>query len=1328
MTINYVSSKHKKPIKLNKSNLQLLKLIGDLGFVNLNQLDMLWSVICHYPTCFTRSILREWISYDGLLKKIDKPKTKRPSNLSRAIYHLTNNAKLFLAKNDIWPTSAVNAPNIGFNSHNEQAIEVIVQGIYAAAFKYQVLGTANQLFKDTKHHSYVITNPNFIEEQIIVNKTLKAPDGAGAQQTSGAKSKGRTVAGPQQASPVEQDSRTMPPILTNTATTDKTINDKTRINETVQKRLPDWLASYLPNNGNITDTLPLLTNHLGRLLIDGVLVPSIVITDNPSNRHSERINHKQSIPYAETNKSISNNNIDLANNPIRDKLSNVPTISAISNHQASMLYPFVNKTALAGKDTKGSLTRKTHREDSLSEATGKLRSTATQFLNSDGLGDAWLKLSRKTPGLSLYKVLNCLNPGLSSYCHLKGMLNTGAKVALWLTAYHELKTGDELKHSKNKMLRSVAITPHRKPRKHRQNKREPHLKQTNTEVQSNSNRANKRSQEAVRDFFSDAQREQSINDHLEVYADRQWRESYDIEDFTSKKKQGTQGNDNDTDLQGLEDFFGIKEFSKPEGKQPAKIKSRGTNSLKGTPNKETVNDDYIDYLAEESSLDTDPSVFLSQEQKDNQDHQKESSQEDTQEGATLHTTFPSKEVIMRQDSEHIEQAKGHQDTVAPHKNHSQRDNKAVIHRKVTTNKAHQMSNKAANNEAGKYANSEGSFNTPKRKKSASAPVEALPQTPLPAVPSATHPLNYNYPNQNNSLNIQIAYSTDSPSSLLTPHKIQSTYNLTSSHLVDFQHPIDWSHLLWPQINIYLKLAQINLRHWSHHLDRLTFTDSQSSTHEEIKLHRFSELNSKTLTRDLNLINNTAFRLDDYNFSPFNRQFGNSFAEKNELPFVADMMVSFNRHHVRHELFIELDNRTETNDRQANKILNYLQYAIKHPNKDIEVIIAVTDGSLSSNRVKKFSNVGRKLGNLANRIMQTFVIQNGKRVYLADLYQKASNLQVRLCGVSETYLDVAEYLLGSNYFPDYLVSLNKLVKVMNKETDWQAKFVPSQMFKELLDNPELLTQVEGMNGCKYRNDKTKGLKRYLPAEKVNQQNVWGNIVFSYPKANISYQQPVLFGHEHELNTVMETYNLSYLAKKSSQYGYPIVIYPHRERLITSVSLPLFKSLISWSDYYGFRQPLIVQPRFSQKDSLQLRQELRWLTIQYARTIHQFFLKVDSQLVLAQRERYYQNHFSFLDIESLRPARSLNELHQLAKKLPQSEFVNQLQLNELPKYLINQLLSRWPRGLYSSPIISSLPYWNNQIEETEHSVKEHYEFSEFFYNLDSVLPDSRTQPKI
>ena len=415
------------------------------------------------------------------------------------------------------------------------------------------------------------------------------------------------------------------------------------------------------------------------------------------------------------------------------------------------------------------------------------------------------------------------------------------------------------------------------------------------------------------------------------------------------------------------------------------------------------------------------------------------------------------------------------------------------------------------------------------------------------MPSAEQTLSYCFPNHEDSLNIKITSSpaVNDSSFLLTPHQIQNNYHFLSTKPFNFHKVTDWSHLMWSQIAIYLKLAELNFRHFSHHLDHLQFTDSSTHLREKPAVRRFAELNANVLTRDLSLINNPAFCLDDFDFSPFNRQFKNEFAEKNELPFVADMMISFNRHHQRHELFVELDNRTESNDRQANKILNYLQYAIKHPKKDIEVIFAVTDGSLSSNRVKNFANVGRKLGNLANRIMQTFVVQNGQQVYLADLYQQASNLQVRLCGVSEAYLDVAEYLLGSNYFPDYLISLNQLIKTMNNQTDWKASFHPNQMFKGLLENPSLLTQVEGMNhNTSYRNHESKSLKRYLPESVINQQGVWGTIVFSYPKANISYQQPVLFGHEHELNTVMETYNLSYLAKKSSQHGYPIVIYPHR----------------------------------------------------------------------------------------------------------------------------------------------------------------------------------------
>lgn len=619
---------------------------------------------------------------------------------------------------------------------------------------------------------------------------------------------------------------------------------------------------------------------------------------------------------------------------------------------------------------------------------------------------------------------------------------------------------------------------------------------------------------------------------------------------------------------------------------------------------------------------------------------------------------------------------------------------------------------------------------PESPKSSSAPVEALYQTSLPAVPSAYDRLLYSYPTPKHHLKVELRQALSESTSINnieTPHDNRSRYYLDSSKQLWLHHRIKWESLLWSQITITLQLAQFNLRQFSNQLKHLKFVDSVSKNND-IRPLRFHELADGKLMRELSLINNLSLNLNDYDFSPFNRQFGNTFAKKNDLPFVADMMVSFNRHHQRHELFVELDNRTETNDRQASKIFNYLQYAIKHPDKDIEVIFAVTDGSLSSNRVKSFSNVGRKLGNLANRIMQTYVNQNGHRVYLADLYQQASNLQVRLCGVSEAYVDVAEYLLGSNYFPDYVYSLNQLVHTMNQQTDWQATFIPNRMFKSLLKRPDLFTQVEGMNHAHYLNHRTKGLLRYLPTNQINRQNVWGKIIFSYPKADITYQQPVVFGHEHELSTIMETYNLSYLAKKSNQYGYPIVLYPHRERKLTSVSLPLFKSQINWSEYYGFRQPLIVQPRFGKQSSWQLRHELRWLTLQYARVIYQFFLKDKDQVSLLQKQRYYQDRLFFPEIDELHPARSFDELHRLTQQLSQDNFINQLQLNELPHSLIDKLLARWPQGPYSLPIIRDLPYWNNQVEAHEHEVKAQYQFTDFLHNIDSVLPDSRTQPRL
>ncbi|GAA3638700.1 hypothetical protein GCM10022297_16210 [Lactobacillus hamsteri] len=58
-------------------------------------------------------------------------------------------------------------------------------------------------------------------------------------------------------------------------------------------------------------------------------------------------------------------------------------------------------------------------------------------------------------------------------------------------------------------------------------------------------------------------------------------------------------------------------------------------------------------------------------------------------------------------------------------------------------------------------------------------------------------------------------------------------------------------------------------------------------------------------------------------------------------------------------------------------------------------IAITDGALKSKRVPEYTNIGRKLGNLTTQFIRTYLdTQSQKRVYLANLYKRATNLHIR----------------------------------------------------------------------------------------------------------------------------------------------------------------------------------------------------------------------------------------------------------------------------------------------------------------------------------------------
>lgn len=139
----YNPKRLKKPITLSEKDLSLLRLICDLGFVNDLQIHLLYSVVQGYPSVLSHSILSEWCSFSGLLQKRPKPKRSSTSGLLHAAYGPTRNCRLFLQKQGI-PVSLDN--EVAVNCHNEQAIEVIVQVLYSATFKYATYDTSDSLF------------------------------------------------------------------------------------------------------------------------------------------------------------------------------------------------------------------------------------------------------------------------------------------------------------------------------------------------------------------------------------------------------------------------------------------------------------------------------------------------------------------------------------------------------------------------------------------------------------------------------------------------------------------------------------------------------------------------------------------------------------------------------------------------------------------------------------------------------------------------------------------------------------------------------------------------------------------------------------------------------------------------------------------------------------------------------------------------------------------------------------------------------------------------------------------------------------------------------
>lgn len=221
-----------------------------------------------------------------------------------------------------------------------------------------------------------------------------------------------------------------------------------------------------------------------------------------------------------------------------------------------------------------------------------------------------------------------------------------------------------------------------------------------------------------------------------------------------------------------------------------------------------------------------------------------------------------------------------------------------------------------------------------------------------------------------------------------------------------------------------------------------------------------------------------------------------------------------------------------------------------------------------------------------------------------MYKQANNLKIVLSGVSESQIDLTQFLLGSNYSMDYYQTIQKYVAEINKNSSqWNASLELSKEFSAIIHDPELATQPLDKLSSLNENSPAKGLWRYT--DTMYASPILGTIHYRNKLSRQRYNQPVIAGDEHSLDTVIQTLELINRASALKDTCPPVVVYPHRERPVTAITLNQYRDLYNWLPTWRPTIPVLLQPLIGLKDNLQLHKELRWLTIQYDLDIYNYF---------------------------------------------------------------------------------------------------------------------------
>lgn len=447
---------------------------------------------------------------------------------------------------------------------------------------------------------------------------------------------------------------------------------------------------------------------------------------------------------------------------------------------------------------------------------------------------------------------------------------------------------------------------------------------------------------------------------------------------------------------------------------------------------------------------------------------------------------------------------------------------------------------------------------------------------------------------------------------------------------------------------------------------------------------FSKPGPKSLDQKIeHILASSTFNLNELDLRPFAQQIVNY----NKYPFMPDQMISFIQNNQRCEIMVELDNRTENDNIQLQKILNYLEYAHENPYKQIMMVIAITDGSLPNYRVPKYKSPYNKINNLLTKFRNSTVSYKKQRHSIADIYRKVKNLTITIAGVAEAHVDLADFINNKNYVEFSIVGLKKMAKLLTKRFNHKVDFQKNQV---LCTNQLNYLDIQGIT--------------------------LGHMVYN---SNPAIYQTVKIGYEHSLDTYLDLYE--YIPQNY------IYSFPARVRRLLVPSIPKYYANNPSQSKFSHLQGMIYQPVIENNINLNLVLHLLFTQHHYYRYLYKFFTagKISATdnpqnythltYIRSTTYPFINPYLKKLHIQLKNiPSRPYRIIHSIAAKSNSAkEFSMQIHIQDIPIEVLRSILRQISIKSFSTP------YYPTSSSRSD------FDPDEYLYLPDQINPDKRTK---